>query len=136
MRGISIILVTYNSRTYIESCLDSIFAQDNLDFDIIVVDNGSNDGTTSIIKNRYPELILIENQRNLGPCSARNQDIAIAKGRFILCLDDDVMLDRDFLVNIQKAIETDRYTGTVQPKLFRPDGLHIDTTGISLSYSR
>ena len=59
MFGISIIILTLNSIRFIKSCLDSVLAQDYRDFEIIVVDNGSNDGTVGFIKENYSQVILI-----------------------------------------------------------------------------
>jgi len=133
---ISIILVTYNSSEYIGPCLDSIYAQDFRDYELIAIDNASKDTTKSIIKSRYPGVILIENAHNLGPSKARNQGIAKAKGEFILCLDSDVTLERDFLINIYRAIKNKEHIGAVQPKVLKRNGKSIDTVGIFLSKNR
>lgn len=134
MKAISIVIVTSNSSKYIESCLDSILSQDFKDYEIIVADNGSKDNTIAIIKNRYSSIILIENLENFGPCKARNQGIAVANGKFILCLDHDVKLLDNFLINIYKAIETRDNIGAVGPKILMPDGKIIYSAGIYSSY--
>ena len=134
MKAISIIIVTSNSSKYIESCLDSILIQDFKDYEIIVADNGSKDNTIAIIKNRYSSIILIENLKNFGPCKARNQGIAIANGKFILCLDHDVKLLDNFLTNVYKAIETRDNIGAAGPKILMSDGKIIYSAGIYFSY--
>jgi glycosyltransferase involved in cell wall biosynthesis len=75
MAEISIIVVTHNSGEYIEPCLDSIFAQEVKNYEVIVIDNGSQDRTKSIIKSKYPDTVLIENSQNFGSSQARNQGI-------------------------------------------------------------
>jgi len=134
LKAISIIIVTSNSSKYIESCLDSILIQDFKDYEIIVADNGSKDNTIAIIKNRYSSIILIENLKNFGPCKARNQGIAIANGKFILCLDHDVKLLDNFLTNVYKAIETRDNIGAAGPKILMSDGKIIYSAGIYFSY--
>lgn len=134
MKAISVILVTYNSSQCVESCLDSVFSQDFKDYEVIAIDNASTDGTKSIIKNRYPNIRLVENPNNLGPCYARNQGIAKADGKFILCLDDDVKLLNNFLQNIYQAIESRDNLGAVGAKILLPDAKTIYSTGIHLSY--
>lgn len=136
MKSISVIIVTYNSSTYIESCLDSVFAQDFDDYEVIIIDNASEDRTKSIIKDKYPDILLIENQKNYGPCFARNQGIMKANGRFILCLDHDVKLLNHFLKNIYKAIEREDNLGAVQPKILMNDAKTIYSTGIYPSWLR
>ena len=133
MEKISIVLVTHNSEKDIDACLNSIFNQSFEDYEVIIIDSASEDKTKSIIKNKYPDTILIENERNFGPCKARNQGITKTKGKFIVCVDDDVKLYADFLINIYKAIESNRHIGAVQPKVLRIDGNTIDTAGIYLS---
>ncbi len=134
MKAISIIIVTSDSGKYIESCLDSILSQDFKDYEIIVADNGSKDNTIAIIKNRYSGVILIENLENFGPCKARNQGIAKANGKFVLCLDHDVKLLDNFLTNICKAIEERDDIGAVGPKILMSDGKTIYSAGIQSSY--
>ena len=60
---ISIIIPTFNSIKVIGPCLDSIFTQDYQNFEVIVVDNGSNDNTVDFIKDNYPQIILVENKK-------------------------------------------------------------------------
>jgi GT2 family glycosyltransferase len=134
MKAISIILVTYNSGKFIESCLDSIFSQDFKDYEVIAVDNSSTDKTKSIIGTKYSNIILVENTENFGPCKARNQGIAKANGRFILCLDHDVKLLDNFLKNIYKAVESQDNIGAVGPKILMADAKTIYSTGIYPSY--
>jgi len=135
MKAISIILVTYNSGEHLESCLDSVFAQDFKDYEVIVVDNASADNTKLILK-KYPNVELIENQKNYGLSKALNQGIILSNGRYILCLNDDTELKNSFLSNAFKAIESKDSIGAVQPKVLKPDGKYIDTAGIYLSFLR
>jgi len=105
MPEVSIIILTFNSIRFIKPCLDSIFAQDYPAPEVIIVDNGSKDNTVSFIKQNYPQVILIENKENLGACKARNQAIEVAKGRWILTLDCDIILKEDFLKKIMTFVK-------------------------------
>jgi len=136
MKAISIILVTYNSSAHIESCLDSIFAQDFKDYEVLVIDNASEDKARAILGNMYPNITLIKNPVNYGFSKALNQGIAKASGKFILCLNNDIKLQNNFLKSIYKAIDRHEKIGAVQPVVFKTDGKTIDTTGISLSFLR
>jgi GT2 family glycosyltransferase len=136
MALISIIVVTYNSIARIESCLASVLAQKSHDFELIVIDNSSTDGTKEALRNKVPGLKLIENPVNYGYAKALNQGIAVSAGEFMLCLNDDIVLKNDdFLTMISEGINKDKYCGAIQPKLLKPDGT-IDTTGIHLSFLR
>jgi len=133
MKKISIILVTHNSAGYIGPCLDSIFSQDFKDYEIIVIDNASDDKTAHIIKNEYPGILFLENKENAGPSKARNQGIAKAEGKFILCLDHDVKLHNNFLTNIYNAVKAGEDIGAIQPKVLMADGHTIYSAGIRIS---
>lgn len=137
MPAISIITLTCNSIKFTNGCLDSIFTQDYKNYEVIVVDNGSTDGTVNFIKENYPETILIESKENLGACKARNQGIEIAKGDWILTLDCDIILEKDFLLKIAKLTRNlDNDIGMVQPKILNPDKREIYSCGIYLSWMR
>ncbi|MCX5698304.1 MAG: glycosyltransferase family 2 protein [Candidatus Omnitrophica bacterium] len=133
---ISVIIVTYNSKEYIESCIDSVFAQKDKDWEVIVIDNASCDGTREILKSKYPRIAMVENPENYGYSKALNQGIAKTRGEFILCLNDDVKLrDNDFLTAAYNTMNKDERIGAIQPKVLKPSGA-IDTTGIGLSFLR
>jgi GT2 family glycosyltransferase len=137
MSKISVVILTYNSINSIKSCLDSVFAGDYQDFEVIIVDNGSTDGTVDFIKMNYPKVIFIENKNNLGACMARNQGIEATNGDWVLTLDCDIILGKNFLSNIVK--ETKNLTsevGIVQPKILKADRKTIYSTGIFLSALR
>lgn len=134
MPNVSIIILAFNSIEFIESCLESLFTQDYNSFEVILIDNGSKDGTANFIKERYPKIKLIENKRNLGACRARNQGIEIAKGNWMLTLDCDIILEKDFLKNIMRLTENlGESVGIIQPKILTKDKKTIYSCGIYLS---
>jgi len=130
----SLIVLTFNSRAYIKDCLDSILTQRCKDFEVIVVDNGSKDGTTAFIRTNYPGVILVKNKENLAQSIARNQGIEIARGEWLLAMDCDVRLEENFvgrLVEAAKHISSE--VGMIQPKILYPDKLRIFSAGIFIS---
>ena len=87
---ISVIIPTYNRKKYIKRAINSVLSQSYKPFEVIVVDDGSIDGTCELIKNSYPgSQILIEKQVNNGVSSARNKGIKLANGHWIAFLDSD-----------------------------------------------
>lgn len=133
---ISVIVTTCNSEKFIQPCLDSVFKQ-NKGLEVILVDNGSEDKTVGIVKDSFPGIRLIENNANLGAAEARNQGIKLAKGRWILVLDCDTVLEDSFLFNIIKTIEgLSSEVGMLQPKILNFDKKTIYSCGIHLSWSR
>lgn len=120
---LSIIIVTFNSARFIKTCLESVFNQGYKEFETIVIDNGSADATVDFIKNNYPQVRLIINKNNLGPCRARNQGIGIASGEWILTLDCDVVLENGFISQIMEFAKDQKdSTAIIQPKILTKDG--------------
>lgn len=137
MPEVSIIILTYNSMAFIKPCLNSVFNQDYRDFEVIVVDNGSSDDVVDFIRKNYSQVILIENKENLGTAKARNRGIEVAKGRWILTLDCDVILGADFFKKIMNFIkESEGSIGIFQPKILNMDKKTIYSCGIYLSRLR
>ncbi len=106
----SIIIANWNGKTLLRSCLQSIFAQKHPDadlpqtsFEVIVVDNGSTDGSVEYLEKNHPTIHLITNPINMGFAKANNQGIVAATGRFILTLNNDTVLDKDFLSALMTA---------------------------------
>jgi GT2 family glycosyltransferase len=131
---LSVIIITLNSIKFIEACLESLFTQDYRDFEVIVVDNGSRDDTAELVRERYPDVAVIQNERNLGAAKARNQGIEIAKGEWVVTLDCDTVLEKNFLTSIAARISTaSEDTGMIQPKILQSDKKTIYSCGIHLS---
>ena len=90
---VSIIIVNYNTKLLISNCINSIYKYTkDIEFEIIVSDNGSKDGSIEMIKATFPNVILIENNENLGFGAANNRGLKIAKGKYIFYLNSDTVL--------------------------------------------
>lgn len=90
---VSIIIVNYNTKELTRKCLKSVFENtEDINFEVIVSDNGSTDGSIEMIKSEYPQVLLIENNSNLGFGAANNQGLKIAKGKYIFFLNSDTIL--------------------------------------------
>lgn len=95
---LSIVVVNYNVKHFLEQCLYSVYkAVKNIDAEIFVVDNNSVDGSCTMVKEKFPEVHLIENKENLGFSTANNQAIKISKGRYVLLLNPDTFVQEDTL---------------------------------------
>lgn len=90
---VSIIIVNYNTKEIIKNCLKSIYAQTkDISFEVIVSDNGSVDGSSEMLKSEFPQVILIENNANLGFGKANNVAAKNAKGKYFFFLNSDTVL--------------------------------------------
>jgi GT2 family glycosyltransferase len=127
---ISVIIVNYNRKDLLRQCLDSIRGQTFQDIEIIVVDNASTDDSVEMVVTYYPEVRLIRNTANLLFCKAQNQGIDASKGSFILCLNSDCVLDKDYLKEVIYVIGLGPDIGMVSGKILRSDKKTLDSTGL------
>lgn len=110
---ISVIIPTYNEHDVLGNCLESLEKESIKDFEVIVVDDGSNDGTRALIKRlikNFRNLSLVESSHK-GAGAARNLGAQKAKGRILVFVDADMTFDVDFLKNLIKPIESGRAKG-------------------------
>src|SRR5690606_31990562 len=89
---VSVIIVTWNTREMTLECLASVFASGTRDMEVIVVDNASSDGTSEAIRERFPDVRLIENPTNRGFAAANNQAMRVARGEYFLLLNSDTLV--------------------------------------------
>lgn len=128
---ISIIIVGYNAGRHLSLCLDSIYSQTCKDFEVIFVDNGSIDNSISILE-PYPDVKVIYNYENKGFCFANNQAIKVARGEYVLTLNSDIVLDKQFLAKVKEAAYISS-AGLFGVKILRKEGKVIDSTGLLVS---
>ena len=129
---LSVIIVSYNSSSFLELCVYSVqksLLKANIKFEIIVVDNSSSDDSCSLIKNKFPFVLLVENEVNLGFSKANNIGVSKASGKYICILNPDTVLKEDTITEILGFYESDIKVGFV--------GCHmIDGAGIFLKESK
>jgi hypothetical protein len=103
--------------------LNSILNQNGaLNFDVIVVDNGSTDGSLEMIKKNYPNVFLIANEANVGFAKANNQAIKISKGKYILLLNSDTVSPKELLDQMVSFMNNNPKVGAVGGRLINQDG--------------
>jgi GT2 family glycosyltransferase len=102
---VSIIIVSYNTKDLLYNCIESIYKQTkNINFEIIVSDNGSKDGSVEIIRKDFPDVIIIENNLNLGFGAANNRAAQFASGTYLFFLNSDtIILNNAVLMFYEKA---------------------------------
>ncbi len=130
---LSIIIVNYNVKYFLEQCLHSVYKSiADLSAEIIVVDNNSVDGSCQMIKDKFPGVTLIENNKNLGFSTANNQGIRIAKGRYILILNPDTILQEDTLQKCHSFMENHPKAGSMGVKMIDGKGNFLPESKRSL----
>lgn len=116
---VSIIVLNWNGREYIRSCVEHVLNQTYWKLEIIVVDNGSTDGSIEFIQTEYPGLRFIKNETNLGFCKGMNQGIGVSDGAYVILLNQDAFLSEDFVERAIGAAEKDERIGMVGGKIYR-----------------
>ncbi len=123
MPALSIVIVNWNVRDLLRRCLSSILADSpSRTLEIIVVDNGSSDGSVEMVRAEFPAVHLIANAENRGFPAANNQGIAVARGRYILLLNPDTEIVGDALATLVVFADAHPDVGMVGPQLLYPDG--------------
>jgi|YelNatPaOPRAMG01_1025707.scaffolds.fasta_scaffold12626_2 GT2 family glycosyltransferase len=120
---VSIVIVSFNTKDLLKSCLDSIPAgTGDLPYEIIVVDNGSEDGSTDLIKNYFPSVELIESKKNLGFSRANNEGAKCSKGDALLFLNSDTVVQKGAIFILYNTLMSERDIGIVGPKILNSQG--------------
>jgi len=131
---VSVVIVNYNGRGFLEDCLQSLYAQTYQNLEILLVDNGSSDGSVDYLKSCHPDVIIIENTSNLGFAGGVNSGILQSRGSFILTLNNDTWADCHWIEQLVAEITTDDRIGMCATKMLFPDK-RINSTGICISRS-
>ena len=116
---VSIVLLVYNGKRYIQDCALSIKNQNYNNLEIIVVDNGSQDGSFRALRGSFPNWSYIEHSKNLGFAAGMNSGLGIARGEYVVALNQDVYLDKNFVskcVDIMKSLPQAGALGVMEYK--------------------
>ncbi len=120
---LSIIILTYNTQKYILKCLASLMRVKNeVNFEIVLCDNGSSDGTVEAVRKNFPKVIVIENNANLGFAKGNNAARKVAKGKYVLFLNDDTEVYKNVLSKTLQYLKEHPDVGAVTCKLVLPGG--------------
>jgi GT2 family glycosyltransferase len=119
---VSIVIVSWNTRDILRNCISSIYDQTvNISFEVIVVDNASCDNSSSMVKDKFSQVIPVENQENKGFAAANNQGIAVAKGHYILLLNSDTLILGNAIHQTVKFADAHPEAAVVGCKVLNPD---------------
>ena len=120
---LSIVLVCWNNKDYLAPCLNSLFGAGlHSSFDVLVVDNGSIDGSQAMLREKFPQVILIQNDDNLGLGKASNQGIEASNGKYVLLLNNDTIVNGSSIDAMVEFLEAHPETGAVGGRLINSDG--------------
>jgi N-acetylglucosaminyl-diphospho-decaprenol L-rhamnosyltransferase len=120
---LSVILVGWNNKNYLEPCLSSLYEGGFYStFDVVVVDNGSTDGSQEMLREKFPKVRLIQNTGNVGLSRATNQGIEATDSQYVLFLNNDTIVNRQCFDQMAQFLDKNPEAGAVGGKLVNPDG--------------
>lgn len=123
MIDISIVLITWKMKGYLQKLLTSIVDySEGFSYEILVIDNNSGDGTIEMIERDFKDVIIIKNKENMGVAPARNQGLTVARGKYILILDADMVLLENSIKKLYDFMNENPNCGLVGSKLVYENG--------------
>jgi N-acetylglucosaminyl-diphospho-decaprenol L-rhamnosyltransferase len=121
--GLSIVMVCWNDKDYLEPCLRSLYDGGlRSTFDVVAVDNGSTDGSQEMLRQKFPDVKLIQNDHNAGLGKASNQGIEATQGRYVLLLNNDTIVNGQSFDAMVGFLEEHPEVAAVGGQLLNPDG--------------
>ncbi len=121
---VSVVIVNYNVKDHVDNCISSIYSANNKNhkLEIFVVDNNSIDGSVKYIKEKYPDVNVIANDKNIGFSKANNIALKLAKGKYVLILNPDTLLEEGTFEKLISFCEKNEKVGAVTSKLILANG--------------
>lgn len=120
---LSVIILNYNTKNLLHDCLQSVLASTGTyQIETIVSDNGSKDGSVEMLKSKFPQVRLLENNANLGFSKGNNVAIKLAQGRHILLLNSDTVVQPDAFAKMIAKADSDSQIGALGPKILLTNG--------------
>lgn len=121
---LSVIIINYKTKEMTINCIDSVYEShmQGIEYEVIVVDNASNDGSIEAVALRFPEAIIIQNNENLGFSKANNIGMHRAKGNYILLLNSDTIVEQNTLSKSLKFIKARPRVGALGCKVVLENG--------------
>ena len=119
---VSIIIVSWNTKQITCDCLKSVYEQtSNIDFEVIVVDNASSDGSIELVEEQFPQVKLIKNSENLGFAKASNIGIEAGSGKYVALVNSDIVVPGDCIKNMIEFMDRNPSVGMAGPRILNPD---------------
>lgn len=126
---VTILIVNWNGKALLTECLDSVFSQTYDNFHVVLVDNGSVDGSVDLVSCNYPQVKIISLTENHGFAGGNNQGLPYCTGEFLALVNNDVVLSPDWLDKIILPMDADPAVGLCSSKIFIKGTLRLDAIG-------
>ena len=135
---VSVIILNYNGKRFLNKCLTSVLNSNYSNVEVILVDNASTDDSIKLVKERFghsPVLIIIKNSTNLGFAAGNNVGLSCSKGKYVVFLNNDTVVEPNWLIELVGVMETNAKIGAAQSKLLSLDNKNFfDSAGDFIDY--
>ena len=119
---VAVVIVNWDGRHFLGRCLGSLELETFSDFEVVLVDNGSTDGSVSYVEHHFPQVRLICNETNIGFAAANNQAIRATSSEFVVTLNNDTEVDPVWLEELVRVAESDERVGALSSKMLFASG--------------
>ena len=129
---VSIVVLNYNGKKHLQNCINSVLENAYPNFEVVLVDNASTDGSIQPIQDRYgadPKLQIIQSNVNLGYSGGNNLGLSHSRGQYIVFLNNDTTVESDWLIHLVEALEHDSSIGIAQSLIYAMDKKSVLSAG-------
>ncbi len=131
---VSVIVVNWNGRHYLHDCLTALSVQTAAEYEVVLVDNASTDGSVEFVAEHFPSVRIVRNDRNRGFAAANNIGFQHARGNYLVTLNNDTCANPDWLAELVKGVHTGPDIGMcASTMVLRSDPSIVDSTGIAFN---
>jgi GT2 family glycosyltransferase len=113
---VSVVILNFNGKEHLRTCLDSVLKTDYSNFEIVFVDNGSIDGSVDFVRQHFPQVKVVRNSKNLGAAAGYNTGILNSRGKYVAILNNDTEVDKDWLAECVRVAESKLDVGVCDSK--------------------
>lgn len=115
---VSVIIVNWNAKKYLKGCIDSLLSQSFTDYEIVLVDNASSDGSVDFVRTSYPQVKVIQNKENLGFAEGNNVGIKNSTGSLVALFNPDAVADKNWLSILVKTLQSSEKIAAATGKMY------------------
>ena len=127
--SVSVLITNYNGKSYLQECLRSVTALEYPRIEVVVVDNGSTDGSVSMVAAEFPNVKVVASDSNLGYAGGNNLGLRFACGEYILFLNNDATVERETVTKLIEAAAEEERIGVLGCKIYFGEGLTLQHAG-------
>ena len=121
MQIATVVIPNLNGMRYLKGCLDSLMIQSRQDFSVVLIDNGSDDGSADYVESHYPEVTVYRHEENMGFCYAVNEGIRMANTPYVILLNNDTACETSFIEELVDAMEENKDCFACASRMVRMD---------------